>query len=136
MDVWGCDAKVRGNPHFDEYYKGQNVLDAEEWSAFNKALVSNLPATFRLTETCRFADRLQQQLQTEFQFEKGSVVIDGQVVDPPKQLSWFPSGRAWQLGCARNVLRKTDILKKMHRFLIQVKISHTILCIKIAQTTS
>ena len=40
------------------------------------------------------------------------------VIKPPKCLSWYPDGLAWQLEYSRVAIRQNNTLKKLHNFLV------------------
>ena len=40
---------------------------------------------------------MKDSLNSEFQYEKGSVKVGDVVVDPPKTLPWYPDGFGWQV---------------------------------------
>ena len=43
--------------------------------------------------------------------------IDGEAVDPPRALPWYPSNLAWQCNFSRMQLRKLPILEGLHEFI-------------------
>lgn len=43
--------------------------------------------------------------------------LDGEIVDPPKPLPWYPQNLAWHLNFSRNQLRKLSWLADIHEFM-------------------
>jgi hypothetical protein len=64
-DSWRQDKKgednytdfVFTNENFIKYYQAQGVVDAAEWEEFMKFLAKPLPTSFRINNSCAFADR-------------------------------------------------------------------------------
>lgn len=107
------------NPAFEEYYRGQNVCPPEEFDEFLATLRRQLPLTFRINGRGRFADALRTKLETDFfaDFASGPLILDGEVIDPPTPLSWYPDKLAWQLDFSRSQLRKIPKLEALHEFM-------------------
>ncbi len=110
----------RNNVLFEEYYTKQpDLLKSHEWKAFVTALRKPLPATFRINGTCTNKEQLKKHLRTTYSFELGDVKVDNHMIAPPRPLAWYPDNNGWQLGCGRKVLRKSETLKKIHRFIVE-----------------
>ena len=45
--------------------------------------------------------------------------VDNHMIAPPRPLAWYPNKCGWQLGCGRKLLRKSETLKKIHKFIVQ-----------------
>jgi hypothetical protein len=45
------------NDQFIKYYQAQEVVPADEWDAFMAFLAKPLPTSFRINNSCAFADR-------------------------------------------------------------------------------
>lgn len=116
---------VKDNADFEEYYKAQKVCPEEEWDTFMDTLRKPLPLTFRINGSGRFAHDLRSKLETDFfsGFAQGPIMIDGEEVQPPMPLPWYPKKLAWQLEFSRAQLRKVELLKNLHEFM---KREHTI----------
>lgn len=108
-----------GNADFEEYYRVQKVCPEGEWDAFMASLKSHLPMTFRINGSGRFANDLRRKLEDDFmsRFSKGPLEIDGEVIEPPKPLPWYPDKLAWQMNFSRYHLRRIDVLKDVHEFM-------------------
>ena len=107
------------NPNFDEYYLAQGICPPEEWDEFLATLRKQLPITFRINASARFANDLRKKLEKDFisSFKSGPIQVDGEEVNPPHPLPWYPDSLAWQLDLSRTQLRKVDSLKDLHEFM-------------------
>lgn len=116
-DAWASD--TLGNEDFERYYKVQRVCPEEEWDAFMASLKKHLPLTFRINGSGRFAQDLQRKLETDFlsKYSDGPLVVEGEEVNPPMALPWYPNKLAWQFDFSRFHLRRVDHLKQLHEFI-------------------
>ncbi|WIA32878.1 hypothetical protein OEZ86_006052 [Tetradesmus obliquus] len=107
------------NEAFEEYYKVQDIVPEGEWQEFLDILKKPLPITFRINGSGRFAAELVTKLQTDFfsHFSEGPVMLDGELVQPPRPLPWYPSNLAWHMNFTRNQLRKLSWLAAIHEFM-------------------
>eukprot|EP00890_Picochlorum_soloecismus_P002090 jgi/Picsp_1/2882/NSC_01107-R1_protein len=108
------------NPDFEEYYKEQNICPEGEWDDFMGSLKRQLPLTFRINGSGRFADALRKKLECDFLSKfssEGVKTLDGETVNPPKPLPWYPNRLAWQLEFSRTQLRKDPNLEALHEFM-------------------
>lgn len=78
-----------------------------------------LPITFRINGSGRFAENLVKKLSADFlsRFSAESLVVDGETLCPPRPLSWYPNNLAWQLGFSRMHLRRIPEMKALHEFI-------------------
>lgn len=113
---------VRENESFEIYYKHQNICKADEWDEFMAQLRSNLPVTFRVTGFKTQARALLQFIKDNFFSEYYRAVAqfreNGEDVAEPECLGWYPNEFAWQLALSRKDIRRTEVLYKLHNFLI------------------
>lgn len=61
---------------------------------------------------------MQQRLIDHFIPEITKVTFDGQLVEPPTQLEWFPEKLAWQMTTPKNVVRKFPPFASFQKFLV------------------
>ncbi|XP_070575607.1 RNA cytosine-C(5)-methyltransferase NSUN2-like isoform X2 [Ptychodera flava] len=108
----------RANEAFESYYKAQGIIPEGEWDQFMSILQVNLPATFRITGFKSHAQQLLQFLKGHYFKELVDVEVDGQAVEKPYPLPWFPDELAWQLNLSRGNIRKIPALERLHSFLI------------------
>lgn len=113
---------VRENESFETYYKHQNICKPEEWDDFMGKLKSNLPTTFRITGSKSQARALLKIIKDQFFSEYYRAVAkfreSGEEVPEPKCLGWYPNEFAWQLDLSRKDIRRSEVLYKLHNFLI------------------
>uniref|UniRef100_A0A8C3BUL0 tRNA (cytosine(34)-C(5))-methyltransferase n=1 Tax=Cairina moschata TaxID=8855 RepID=A0A8C3BUL0_CAIMO len=109
---------VKENALFERYYREQAVVPAAEWDAFMAALREPLPATLRITGYKSHAREIRQCLKERFFAELRGLRVDGQEVEMPQPLSWYPEELAWHTNLSRKILRKSPQLEKFHQFLV------------------
>uniref|UniRef100_A0A336KDT8 tRNA (cytosine(34)-C(5))-methyltransferase n=1 Tax=Culicoides sonorensis TaxID=179676 RepID=A0A336KDT8_CULSO len=115
---------VRENENFMMYYKHQKICKNEdEWNEFLTALRSDLPSTFRVTGSKKEAQLLNEAIKKDFLTEYVSVVaelhkVDKSEVKPPRCISWYPGGLAWELNFTRQDIRRSEALNRLHNFLV------------------
>ncbi len=73
-DQW---VNERRNEDFEAYYKQQGIVPEGEWEEFIKVLGTDLPVTFRINGSGRFADHLRDKLQKDFfsHFSNGDIMV-------------------------------------------------------------
>ncbi|KAL0285228.1 UNVERIFIED_CONTAM: RNA cytosine-C(5)-methyltransferase NSUN2 [Sesamum angustifolium] len=105
------------NLAFDEYYKEQEIVPAEEWDTFIEYLRKPLPAAFRINSSSQFYVDIRLQLENDFMQSLQAEDADGSEVEAIKPLPWYPDNLAWQSNFSRNQLRKNQTLERFHEFL-------------------
>ncbi|GER26875.1 ribosomal RNA small subunit methyltransferase F [Striga asiatica] len=105
------------NPAFDEYYKEQEIVSADEWDTFMGYLRKPLPAAFRINSSSQFYEDIRSQLENDFVTSLQAEDTDGNEVEAIKPLPWYPDNLAWQSNFSRNQLRKNQTLERFHEFL-------------------
>lgn len=116
----GWQLAPTSNADFEAYYQMQGVCPQEEWEAMLEALRQPLPLTFRVNGSGRFAEDLRRRLESDFfsDFEGDKPIeVDGEALNPPLALPWYPDKLAWQLDFSRNQLRKLPRLEALHEFM-------------------
>lgn len=83
-----------------------------------EALRSPLPTTFRITAGKPSTKALLDAMNNVHLPYLTGVEYEGEIVPPPKQLSWYPEGLGWQINVRKNVLRKTDEFRRFQQFLV------------------
>ncbi|KVI03160.1 Bacterial Fmu (Sun)/eukaryotic nucleolar NOL1/Nop2p [Cynara cardunculus var. scolymus] len=107
------------NAFFDEYYKEQGIVRAEEWDSFIEYLRRPLPAAFRINSSSQFCIDIRSQLEDEFMKSLQAEGTDGNEAEGIKPLPWYPDNFAWQSSFSRMQLRKNKNLERFHEFLKQ-----------------
>nr|XP_006012615.1 PREDICTED: tRNA (cytosine(34)-C(5))-methyltransferase-like isoform X2 [Latimeria chalumnae] len=82
------------------------------------ALRKPLPATFRITGYKSHAKEILHCLKNKYFKELQDLEVDGQKVEAPQPLSWYPDELAWHTNLSRKILRKSPELEKFHQFLV------------------
>ena len=62
----GYEPHELSNPAFEEYYTAQQIVPEGEWDLFMAALRAQLPTTFRINGSGRFAADLRDRLGRDF----------------------------------------------------------------------
>ncbi|CUA69439.1 hypothetical protein RSOLAG22IIIB_08460 [Rhizoctonia solani] len=114
---WGENAKME-NEAFENYYKAAGIIPESEWDEFWASLKVILPTTFRVTGSRATAQELNSIIKEQYVPSLKGVEFEGQVVEPPRQLPWYPDGLGWQLDVSKSALRKTPEFKRFHNFLV------------------
>uniref|UniRef100_A0A8B9E895 tRNA (cytosine(34)-C(5))-methyltransferase n=1 Tax=Anser cygnoides TaxID=8845 RepID=A0A8B9E895_ANSCY len=68
--------------------------------------------------TRRHAREIRHCLKDRFFAELRGLRVDGQEVEMPQPLSWYPEELAWHTNLSRKILRKSPQLEKFHQFLV------------------
>ncbi|EUC55359.1 tRNA (cytosine-5)-methyltransferase, partial [Rhizoctonia solani AG-3 Rhs1AP] len=94
------------------------IVPETEWDEFWASLKVILPTTFRVTGSRATAQELNSIIKEQYVPSLKGVEFEGQVVEPPRQLPWYPDGLGWQLDISKSALRKTPEFKRFHNFLV------------------
>ncbi|KAI9092882.1 hypothetical protein DFS34DRAFT_632211 [Phlyctochytrium arcticum] len=106
------------NAMFEEYYRRQSLMDGEEFTQFLEMLRVILPTSFRITGSRSHAAELKDLMIKEYFPDMEDFEMDGEKVQVPRPLSWYPDDLAWQSNLPRTALRRNPQLAKFHRFLV------------------
>ncbi|XP_074801173.1 RNA cytosine C(5)-methyltransferase NSUN2 isoform X3 [Natator depressus] len=82
------------------------------------ALREPLPATLRITGYKSHAKEILHCLKNKYFKELQDLVVDGQKIQVPQPLKWYPEELAWHTNLSRKILRKSPQLEKFHQFLV------------------
>eukprot|EP00897_Mesotaenium_endlicherianum_P001484 jgi/Mesen1/1363/ME000013S00855 len=109
---------VLKNDMFESYYKKLKIMPESDWEEFLAAMRKPLPTTFRINGSGKFACEIRDQMQRDFvDLLKDGIEVDGEKLDPPRPLPWYPSNLAWHMSFSRTQLRKLPILLKVFDFM-------------------
>ncbi|XP_065440267.1 RNA cytosine C(5)-methyltransferase NSUN2 isoform X13 [Chrysemys picta bellii] len=121
---------VKENALFERYYQELRIVPEGEWEPFMAALREPLPATLRITGYKRLemamvensclshAKEILHCLKNKYFKELQDLVVDGQKIEVPQPLKWYPEELAWHTNLSRKILRKSPQLEKFHQFLV------------------
>uniref|UniRef100_A0A8C6M6C0 tRNA (cytosine(34)-C(5))-methyltransferase n=1 Tax=Nothobranchius furzeri TaxID=105023 RepID=A0A8C6M6C0_NOTFU len=120
MDGWGAGYAdiVKENKLFEHYYKEQGLVPEGEFEEFMEAMREPLPATIRITGYKSHAKEILHCLKEKYFRDIQELEIDGQKIEAPQPLSWYPDEQAWHTNMSRKIIRKSPLLEKFHQFLI------------------
>ncbi|VVB09736.1 unnamed protein product [Arabis nemorensis] len=105
------------NPGFEEYYKEQGIVKAEEWDLFMEILRKPLPAAFRVNSNSQFCCDIISILENDFVKSLQAEAIEGGESEAIKPLPWYPKNLAWHSNFSRKQIRKNQTLERFHEFL-------------------
>lgn len=117
---WGAGYAdiVKENKLFEHYYKEQGLVPEGEFEQFMEAMREPLPATIRITGYKSHAKEILHCLKDRYFKEIQDLEIDGQKIEAPQPLSWYPDEQAWHTNMSRKIIRKSPLLEKFHQFLV------------------
>ncbi|ESQ53256.1 hypothetical protein EUTSA_v10024482mg [Eutrema salsugineum] len=105
------------NLDFEEYYKEQRIVKAEEWDSFMDILRKPLPAAFRVNSNGQFCDEIRSILENDFVKSLQAEAIESGELEAIKPLPWYPKNLAWHSNFSRKEIRKNHTLERFHEFL-------------------
>ncbi|KAE9450012.1 hypothetical protein C3L33_18088, partial [Rhododendron williamsianum] len=108
----GWEPFATQNPAFDDYYKEQGIVSAEEWDVFVEVIRKPLPAAFRINSSSQFSCDIRSQLENDFVKSLQAEAADGSEVEGIRPLPWYPENLAWQSNFSRMQLRKNQTLER------------------------
>ncbi|XP_076016043.1 RNA cytosine C(5)-methyltransferase NSUN2 [Genypterus blacodes] len=109
---------VKENKLFEHYYQELGLVPDGEFEQFMEAMREPLPATIRITGYKSHAKEILHCLKDKYFKEIQDVEIDGQKIEAPQALSWYPDEQAWHTNLSRKIIRKSPLLEKFHQFLV------------------
>uniref|UniRef100_A0A8C7FNA9 tRNA (cytosine(34)-C(5))-methyltransferase n=1 Tax=Oncorhynchus kisutch TaxID=8019 RepID=A0A8C7FNA9_ONCKI len=117
---WGAGYAdiIKENKLFEAYYQELGLVPEGEFDQFMAAMREPLPATIRITGYKSHAKEILHCLKNKYFKEIQEVEIDGQKIEAPQPLSWYPDDLAWHTNMSRKILRKSPLLEKFHQFLV------------------
>ncbi|KAI3357995.1 hypothetical protein L3Q82_003020 [Scortum barcoo] len=117
---WGAGYAdiVKENELFEHYYKEQGLVPDGEFEQFMNAMREPLPATIRITGYKSHAKEILHCLKEKYFKDIQEVDIEGQKIEAPQALSWYPDEQAWHTNMSRKIIRKSPLLEKFHQFLV------------------
>ncbi|XP_036948231.1 RNA cytosine C(5)-methyltransferase NSUN2 [Acanthopagrus latus] len=117
---WGAGYAdiVKENKLFEHYYKELGLVPEGEFEQFMEAMREPLPATIRITGYKSHAKEILHCLKEKYFKDIQEVEIEGQKIEAPQPLSWYPDEQAWHTNMSRKIIRKSPLLEKFHQFLV------------------
>ncbi|XP_076157945.1 RNA cytosine C(5)-methyltransferase NSUN2 [Alosa pseudoharengus] len=117
---WGAGYSeiIKENKLFEQYYKELKIVPDGEFEEFMDAMREPLPATIRITGYKSHAKEILHTLKEKYFKDIQDLEVDGQKIEAPQPLSWYPDELAWHTNLSRKILRKSPLLEKFHQFLV------------------
>ncbi|CAH2283899.1 tRNA (cytosine(34)-C(5))-methyltransferase [Pelobates cultripes] len=109
---------IKENKLFEHYYQELKIVPDGEWEQFMSALREPLPSTIRITGYKSHATEILHCLKNKYFKELQDIEVDGQKIEAPQPLSWYPDDLAWHTNMSRKIIRKSPELEKFHQFLV------------------
>lgn len=109
---------ARTNEKFEHYYNELNVVPQEEREQFWEAMRRDLPNSFRFTGSRSHALAVQERLRNFYIPEITSIKHEGDFVEPPKPVDWYPDQLAWYMTTPKNVIRRFKPFASFQKFLV------------------
>uniref|UniRef100_A0AAR2IYE5 tRNA (cytosine(34)-C(5))-methyltransferase n=1 Tax=Pygocentrus nattereri TaxID=42514 RepID=A0AAR2IYE5_PYGNA len=106
---------VKENKLFEHYYQELKIVPEGEFEQFMEAMREPLPATIRITGYKSHAKEILHTLKEKYFKEIQDLEVDGQKIEAPQALSWYPDELAWHTNMSRKILRKSPLLEKFHQ---------------------
>ncbi|KIO27859.1 hypothetical protein M407DRAFT_72543 [Tulasnella calospora MUT 4182] len=107
------------NTKFEAYYRYfQKILPEEEWDTFMEYMRKTLPTTFRLPAGKLTTPTIVDIIATVHIPHLSGIEFEGENVDPPRILPWYPRGLGYEFSAPKRVLRKLPEMKEFHQFLV------------------
>ncbi|KAI9892011.1 MAG: regulator of (H+)-ATPase in vacuolar membrane [Vezdaea aestivalis] len=109
----------RENAKLQSYYDGLLGLSEEERAEFWAALKRDLPNSFRFCGSKGNALAVQRRLVQDYVPEITKMdAYEGEVVEPPKPVSWYPDDLAWSMTAPKNIVRRYPPFAAFQKFLV------------------
>lgn len=109
---------IKENKLFEHYYQELKIVPEGEWEQFMSAMREPLPATIRITGYKSHAKEILHCLKEKYFKELPNIEVDGQKIEAPQPLNWYPDELAWHTNLSRKIIRKSPELERFHQFLI------------------
>ncbi|KIX99673.1 uncharacterized protein Z520_04308 [Fonsecaea multimorphosa CBS 102226] len=108
----------RYNDNFQHYYDQLGIVPVDERDDFWKAMRRDLPNSFRFTGSKAHALAVQQKLRDHYIPQITSITYEGQYVDAPRPVEWYPDQLAWYMTTPKNVIRRFKPFASFQKFLV------------------
>ncbi|KAI9848788.1 MAG: hypothetical protein M1838_000369 [Thelocarpon superellum] len=107
------------NERFQRYYDALKVVEEDEHEQFWAALRRELPNSFRFAGSKGHALSVQRRLREHYVPEIAAIdSYEGEKVDPPFVIPWYPDELAWAMTTPKNIVRRHPPFASFQRFLV------------------
>ena len=118
------------NIKFSIFIQAQNLVLETEWDQFMEYCKKDLPSTFRVTQIRGHAQDLLKSLKDGYISKLASQKITAEAVNKEEggeseqdlylePIPWYPNKFAWNSNLSRRFIRRSEVLQKLHRFLVE-----------------
>ncbi|KPI37181.1 Multisite-specific tRNA:(cytosine-C(5))-methyltransferase trm4a [Cyphellophora attinorum] len=108
----------RHNEKFEKYYNQLDLVPEEDKEQLWEAMRRDLPNSFRFTGSRVHALAVQQRLRDFYIPEITSIRYEGELVDPPQPVPWYPNQLAWYMTTPKHIIRRFPPFKSFQSFLV------------------
>ncbi|KAL1961972.1 hypothetical protein VTN77DRAFT_707 [Rasamsonia byssochlamydoides] len=108
----------KSNEKYERYYNELGIIPEEEKEAFWAALRRDLPNSFRFTGSRGHALAVQERLKNYYIPEITSITYEGNFVEPPRPVPWYPDQLAWSMTTPKTVIRRFAPFASFQKFLV------------------
>jgi len=110
---------VKQNEKFERYYNSLNIVPSgSERDDFWTALRRELPNSWRFTGSKKNAISVRDDMIERFFPIIEKVKHNGEPVELPKSMPWYPEALAYTMTTPKNVVRKYEPFKEFQKFLV------------------
>ncbi|KAK5175897.1 tRNA (cytosine-5-)-methyltransferase ncl1 [Saxophila tyrrhenica] len=108
----------KSNEKLEQYYNALNIVPSDEKEAFWAALRRELPNSWRFTGSKGHAINVRLGFEERFFPRLKEIMHNGEPVDLPKSMPWYPEGLAYSMTTPKNVVRKYEPFREFQKFLV------------------
>lgn len=113
------DQVPKHNEKLERYYNTLNIVpEGPEREAFWTALKRELPNAFRFCGSKGHALSVRKNLTERFFPLIKDIKHNGEPVELPQAMPWYPEGLAYSMTTPKNVVRKYEPFKEFQKFLV------------------
>ena len=105
-------------------------MSEDEWNGFIQCCRKDLPSTFRITQIRGHAQDLLKSLKDGYISKLASEKITAESSNKEEgeeseqdlylePIPWYPNEYAWNSNLSRRFIRRSEVLQKLHRFLVE-----------------
>uniref|UniRef100_A0A060T8Y2 ARAD1D11154p n=1 Tax=Blastobotrys adeninivorans TaxID=409370 RepID=A0A060T8Y2_BLAAD len=106
------------NQNWERYYRESGLIPEGEFEKFKESCQTVLPLTFRFTGHSQHAKQILKSLEDDYIPYVKNITFDGQPIEPPTPIKFYPDKLAWQMKAGKQVIRKNVEFSRLQRFLV------------------
>ncbi|BFZ55115.1 tRNA (cytosine-5-)-methyltransferase ncl1 [Savitreella phatthalungensis] len=106
------------NAKLERFYAGQGLLSDAELTEHFDSLRKTLPVTFRITGSRIKANSTRDYARSCFISKLDNLEFEGEQLEPPQVIPWYPRELAYKLNVTKSALRKVPEFKQFHTFIV------------------